>query len=193
MVAFVANCIWLSITWLVVFHAAFHACNKGFKLKSSSITLFALINFGVTFQMIIFIFLFLLLIVITCLAAPKVPWLPWWRLFHTRVVIIIFTKVALNDGSVATPTFTLFANLYLLPGFNKFLLVSILQFSLDFVNKSVDIFNELLWRHIREIILQHTDVWVQVDQEGFWLRNWMILRVYDDYFWLFWLFSHFIL
>jgi len=69
-VAFVTDSIWLSVATFMILKVAFHACHKSFELNSSFVTFFALIVFGVTDQMIIFIVLFVFLIIITCFATP---------------------------------------------------------------------------------------------------------------------------
>lgn len=160
---FVTHSIWLSVTGFVILKVAFHTGDKCFTLNSSSVTFFTLIAFRSAFNMIVFVVFLLLLLAITCLATPKWSFICRWAFFNAWVMIIIFTKITLNYGSVSVPPFAFFTNFYLVSGLNKFLLISIFEFSFDFIDESMNIFDVLLWRHIFEIIFQHANIGIEVD------------------------------
>lgn len=147
----------------MIFEVTFHTCDKCFILDSSSITFFALIAFRSAFDMIVFIIFLLLLFTVTRLTTPNRSFISRRTFFNTWIMIIIFTKITLNYRSISVPSFAFFTDFYFVSGFYKFLLISIFEFSFDFIDESMNIFDILLWRHIFKIIFQHADISIQVE------------------------------
>lgn len=169
---------------------AFHTVDKCLILIPSTITFFALIGFVVIFQVLVFVVFLSLCFFIACLTAPNVPFVSGRTLFQTSFMVIVFAQIALNNRFRPTPIVAFLTDFDFLSGFNELVLICEFQFPFDLIDESMDVFYELFRCHRRKNFFQHSNVCIEVDQEGFWLGNWVVLRILDSFEFLFGLFYH---